>query len=187
VTATVGGQAATSLRAGGERPYLERMSTLLRAAVGLPVLLLAGCAVWPGGAPEEEIEPPAIEVVNDGSRFELTPWSGCISEESRGEESLSMCWDGYPEDPVDIGTVAARLEVASPLEDWRWEAVARDPSAEPGVGVPDGRRTVTVEHDDDARRLVLNLPSGGPFAVDLRGRGAGGDDASYTFIAVGVS
>jgi hypothetical protein len=147
------------------------------------VLLLSGCAsAWPGGA-EEELRPPVIEVVTDEAGIELTPWSGCISDSTHG-----MCWDGSPEDPVDIGMVAGRLELASPLEDWRWEAVARDPSADPGFGIEDGRRrSVTVEHDDNARRLVLTVPPGGPFAVDLWGRGAGGGDASYTFIAVGAS
>ena len=97
-----------------------------------------------------------------------------------------MCWDGSPENPVDVGVVVGTLEVETPLDGWRWEAVARDLSAEPGVGAEDGRQAVTVEHDDNARRLVLTVPPGGPFAVDLWGRGASGD-ASYTFIAVGVS
>jgi len=156
------------------------MATFPRGAAGLLVLLLAGCAAWPGGA-EEEPTPPVREVVNDRSSFELTPWSGCISESTVG-----LCWGGFPEDPVDIGMVVGQLELASPLAGWHWEAVARDLSADPGVAVVDGRQTVTVEHDDNARRLVLTVPRGGPFAVDLWGRGPSGD-ASYTFIAVGAS
>ncbi|PFG39449.1 hypothetical protein ATJ97_1955 [Georgenia soli] len=161
------------------------MALSLRVAAAPLVLLLGGCATWPPGGSEEELVPPVIEVVNDRSTFELVPWSGCISGSTVG-----MCWDGSPEHPVDVGVVAGELEVAlevaSPLDGWRWEAVARDPAAEPGVGANDGRQALTVEHDDSARRLVLTVPPGGPFAVDLWGRGESGD-ASYTFIAVGVS
>ena len=149
------------------------MSTGLRGAAAVLVLVLSGCsAAWLSG---DDPEAPVIEVINGESRFELDAWSGCISGSSSG-----FCWDGTPpEDPVDVGVVTGEVEVVTELTGWHWQALARTPSSSPGAG-----DELTVEHSDDGRQLRLVVPPGGPYAVDLTGRGEEGD-ASYTFIASG--
>lgn len=155
------------------------MSTGLRGAAALLGLVLSGSLLSGCNAPwltaGDEPEAPVIQVVNGGSEFELDAWSGCISGPSSG-----FCWDGTPpEEPVDVGVVAGEVEVVSGLAGWRWQAMARTPSSSPGTG-----SELTVEHSEDGRQLRLVVPSGGPYAVDLTGRGDEGD-ASYTFVASG--
>lgn len=162
------------------RPYVDSMATCMRSGVALLVLLLSACSMpRPADAVRDQGEAPVIEVSNGRSRFELTAWSACIIHASGGS-----CWDGAPPaDPVDVGVVVDRVQVTPEHRGWRWQVMVRQVSAHPKPEVGTGQE-LAVEHSSDRRNATFSMPPGGPYYVDLMGRGPDGD-ASYTFVASG--